>query len=264
MKVNTISNETPPAPDRRTARAENRRRRRAARLRAAGTATLSTAVLSAFALLAGPALAAGTAPSALNASAVTAVSGYRAPYQPISVDTAAVVAFARSQVLSVAAPTPEPPALPDPDKKLFELLTMSSGKPDDEQRKGTLAAPLAVLNPSSPFGDRISPINPDTHDFHRGQDFAAKCGTDVLASAAGTVVFADVHKFGGGNRVEIEHPTGLKTTYNHLESFTAKVGDEVKRGDVIAKIGSTGASTGCHLHFEVYLGKEVVDPLGWL
>ena len=72
------------------------------------------------------------------------------------------------------------------------------------------------------------------------------------------------HQYGGGNRVVIDHGNGLETTYNHLSSFSVKEGQTVSRGEAIALSGTTGASTGCHLHFEVQVNGEVVDPTGWL
>jgi murein DD-endopeptidase MepM/ murein hydrolase activator NlpD len=128
----------------------------------------------------------------------------------------------------------------------------------------TLSAPLKNLVPTSPFGLRVSPITGGSGDFHRGQDYAAPCGTEVFAAAGGTVVFSAWHQYGGGNRVEIDHGNGLITTYNHLSASKVTVGQKVNRGDVIALSGTTGASTGCHLHFEVEVNKNVVDPLAWL
>jgi murein DD-endopeptidase MepM/ murein hydrolase activator NlpD len=101
-------------------------------------------------------------------------------------------------------------------------------------------------------------------DFHRGQDYVAQCGTSVMAAATGTVTFVGWHQYGGGNRVVVDHGNGLETTYNHLSSFNVTEGQTVSRGDVIALSGTTGASTGCHLHFEVQVNGEVVDPTGWL
>lgn len=127
-----------------------------------------------------------------------------------------------------------------------------------------LSNPLKVMNPSSPFGIRVSPITGAVDEFHRGQDYAAACGTDVMAAAGGTVIYSQWHPYGGGNRVEIDHGNGLITTYNHLSASKVKVGQKVERGDVIALSGTTGASTGCHLHFEVEVNNNVVNPLPWL
>lgn len=128
---------------------------------------------------------------------------------------------------------------------------------------GFLMAPLQLLNPSSPFGFRFSPITGTAGDFHLGQDYAAACGTPVHAADAGVVRAAGWHPWGGGNRVEIDHGDGLITTYNHLESIGVRSGDTVQAGQVIARVGSTGWSTGCHLHFEAILNGRYANPLRW-
>ncbi|HAP91233.1 MAG TPA: peptidase M23, partial [Arthrobacter bacterium] len=118
-------------------------------------------------------------------------------------------------------------------------------------------APLEVLHASSPFGFRVSPLTGTTGDFHLGQDYAAACGTRVYAADSGVVRAAGWHPWGGGNRVEIDHGNGLITTYNHLEAIAVKTGDSVDVGQVIARVGTTGWSTGCYLHFETILrGKQ--------
>lgn len=153
----------------------------------------------------------------------------------------------------------------DPDGKLKQLLSAQSvGSITRAASAGTLGAPLDVMKTASPFGYRVSPITGGSGEFHRGQDYSAQCGTAVHAAASGTVTFNGWHPYGGGNRVVIDHGNGLETTYNHLSSASVKVGQKVSRGDVVAMSGTTGASTGCHLHFEVMVSGEVVDPTGWL
>ncbi|QCB98704.1 M23 family metallopeptidase [Arthrobacter sp. PAMC25564] len=153
----------------------------------------------------------------------------------------------------------------DPDGKLKQLLSAQSvGTITRAASAGTLGAPLDQMITASPFGYRVSPITGGAGEFHRGQDYAAQCGTSVHAAASGTVTFNGWHPYGGGNRVVIDHGNGLETTYNHLSSSSVQVGQKVSRGDIIALSGTTGASTGCHLHFEVMVNGDVVDPLGWL
>jgi murein DD-endopeptidase MepM/ murein hydrolase activator NlpD len=153
----------------------------------------------------------------------------------------------------------------DPDGKLKQLLSAQSvGSITRAASSGSLGAPLEKMVTASPFGFRVSPITGGSGEFHRGQDYAAQCGTAVYAAASGTVTFTGWHPFGGGNRVVIDHGNGLETTYNHLSSSSVKVGQQVSRGDVVAMSGTTGASTGCHLHFEVMVNGDVVDPTGWL
>ncbi|RAX46507.1 M23 family peptidase [Arthrobacter sp. AQ5-06] len=124
-------------------------------------------------------------------------------------------------------------------------------------------APLELLTSSSPFGYRVSPITGRGGDFHLGQDFAAGCGTRVYSADAGVVRAAGWHPWGGGNRVEIDHGNGLITTYNHLEAVAVRTGDSVQVGQVIARVGTTGWSTGCHLHFETILHGKHTSPLNW-
>ena len=153
----------------------------------------------------------------------------------------------------------------DPDGKLKQLLSAQSASTITRAASaGSLGAPLDSMVTASPFGYRVSPITGAVGEFHRGQDYAAQCGTAVHAAASGTVTFTGWHPYGGGNRVVIDHGNGLETTYNHLSSSNVRVGQQVSRGDVVAMSGTTGASTGCHLHFEVMVNGDVVDPLGWL
>ena len=128
---------------------------------------------------------------------------------------------------------------------------------------GFLMAPLESLVPSSPFGLRTSPLTGFAGEFHWGQDFAAPCGTRVYSADAGVVRAVGWHPWGGGNRVEIDHGNGLITTYNHLQGIAVKKGDSVRVGEVIALVGTTGSSTGCHLHFETILNGSHTDPMDW-
>ncbi len=128
---------------------------------------------------------------------------------------------------------------------------------------GALFAPLEGLVPTSAFGLRTSPITGEAGEFHTGQDYSAPCGTPVYAADAGTVRAVGWHLWGGGNRVEVDHGNGLITSYNHLQGISVAQGDTVNGGEAIAEIGTSGSSTGCHLHFETILNGEHVDPLRW-
>lgn len=173
-------------------------------------------------------------------------------------------------VVSAAADVPITFAAPqigsslNPDGQLKETLKVEASNVTPQAAKGTLSAPLKNLVPSSPFGDRISPITGQVDEHHTGQDYAIASGTDVLAAASGTVTFSGWHTYGGGNRVVVDHGNGLSTSYNHMSSNAVKVGQKVERGALVGFSGSTGASTGPHLHFEVIVDDETVDPLGWL
>lgn len=112
---------------------------------------------------------------------------------------------------------------------------------------------------SSPYGYRIHPISKKLN-FHRGIDIPAPKNTSVLASDDGIVTFSG-YKNGYGNVVEIDHFDNKKTLYAHNNSIIVKTGDVVKRGQVIAKVGSSGNSTGNHVHFEVKVNNKRINPL---
>ena len=164
-------------------------------------------------------------------------------------DSRALVPFSRTIVTSVA-------------KDGHAQLNVASAELK-RPPEGSLMAPLEVLRPSSPFGYRVSPLSGAAGDFHLGQDYAAACGTRVYSADAGVVRAAGWHPWGGGNRVEIDHGNGLITTYNHLEAIAVRAGDSVQVGQVIARVGTTGWSTGCHLHFETILHGKHTSPLNW-
>jgi murein DD-endopeptidase MepM/ murein hydrolase activator NlpD len=111
---------------------------------------------------------------------------------------------------------------------------------------------------SSTFGNRKDPFT-GGRAFHAGLDFPAPRGTTVLSAGFGKVSFVG-EKSGYGNLVEITHTTGLITRYGHLSAFLVKEGQVVDMGTPIAKVGSTGRSTGPHLHFEVRRKDVAVDP----
>jgi murein DD-endopeptidase MepM/ murein hydrolase activator NlpD len=113
---------------------------------------------------------------------------------------------------------------------------------------------------SSPYGWRVHPIF-RTREFHTGIDIAVPWGTPIHAAAAGTVIFTGWMR-GYGMLVILDHGNGLSTTYSHLSSYVVHDGERVDRGQVIAKIGSTGWSTGPHLFFEVRETGQPVKPLG--
>ncbi|MET0819657.1 MAG: peptidoglycan DD-metalloendopeptidase family protein [Aeromicrobium sp.] len=143
------------------------------------------------------------------------------------------------------ADDPEPPATGDSD--------------------GTLSRP--VSGPiTSPYGMRVHPIT-GVYKLHDGMDFGVPCGTPVKAAAAGTIL---QQYFNGayGNRIilnnGVKRGVSVVTTYNHLSRFALKAGAKVQRGQVIGYSGTTGYSTGCHLHFMVLTNGSTVNPAGWL
>ena len=138
-------------------------------------------------------------------------------------------------------------------------LISPDGPPPTPPARGTgvLRPPLAAPVTSG-FGVRIHPITGEPR-LHDGIDFGAPCGTPVTAAAAGTVT--SVGRAGGfGLRVEIDHGGGRATSYSHLSSAGVTSGSSVAVGDTIARVGTTGTSTGCHLHFSVHDAGTAVDP----
>jgi murein DD-endopeptidase MepM/ murein hydrolase activator NlpD len=136
-----------------------------------------------------------------------------------------------------------------------------------------LRSPLPGARVSSSFGWRATP--PGTIDFngqggymHTGTDFAAGCGTPLYAPAAGTVFSAGWGNDGGGYRVKISHGVvqgnSLTTVFYHNASVVVSSGQQVSQGQLIAYVGSTGNSTGCHSHFETWLNGQAVDPMNLL
>jgi murein DD-endopeptidase MepM/ murein hydrolase activator NlpD len=111
---------------------------------------------------------------------------------------------------------------------------------------------------SSSYGWRLHPVT-GRYTRHDGLDFAAPRGTPILAAAGGVVVAAGPDA-GYGKRVEVDHGDGLMSRYAHASEVLVKVGDLVERGQLIARVGSSGVSTGPHLHFEVRLAGQALDP----
>lgn len=112
------------------------------------------------------------------------------------------------------------------------------------------------------FGYRKDPFTRRTK-FHAGLDIGADSGTKILASASGKVIMSELTR-GYGRVVKIDHGRGIVTVYGHASKLLVEVGETVKKGDVIAKVGSSGRSTGPHLHFELLLYGTPVDPLQYL
>jgi murein DD-endopeptidase MepM/ murein hydrolase activator NlpD len=115
----------------------------------------------------------------------------------------------------------------------------------------------------SGFGGRRNPFGGSGYEFHSGQDIDAPHGTPVVAGASGMVTFAGWQN-GYGQLVVIDHGGGLSTRYGHLSHIDVDLGKVVTRGEFLGKVGSTGRSTGPHLHYEVRINDEPVNPLQYL
>ena len=122
--------------------------------------------------------------------------------------------------------------------------------------------PIPGAELTSSFGNRIDPLV-HSHAFHAGLDFAARAGTPIASAAGGVVVFAGF-KRDFGWVVEIDHGNGLATRYAHASQLLVHAGEVVVPGDRIAMVGSSGRSTGAHLHFEVLRSGDHVDPRRYL
>ena len=145
--------------------------------------------------------------------------------------------------------------------RVTALLVGRGGTPPPGVIAGLFSLPVigAVV---SPFGYRVHPIY-GTVRLHAGVDLDASYGDPIHAAANGVV--AETGWMGGyGNAVIIDHGSGLATLYAHQSQIAVSEGQEVTRGEVIGYVGSTGLSTGPHLHFEVRVGGEPTDPLPWL
>ena len=147
----------------------------------------------------------------------------------------------------------------------FRRLGLSLARMDALQRglEGIpQVVPAAGRHISSGFGYRSDPFS-GAAALHAGLDFKAPTGAPIYAAATGRVAFVGRHG-GYGKLVEINHGNGLPTRYAHMSAFRARVGDPVKAGQVIGAVGSTGRSTGPHLHFEVRLNGQPVNPRPFL
>ncbi|WP_084033583.1 M23 family metallopeptidase [Arthrobacter sp. 35/47] len=130
-------------------------------------------------------------------------------------------------------------------------------------KQSGLGAPLAEMTTVSTFGYRTNPLTGVPGEMHTGIDLTGSCSTPVTAAASGTISEAGWSPYGGGNRIVVDHGNGLKTTYNHLATIAVGVGQTVARGEFVGGVGTTGNSTGCHLHFEVMINDTLVDPSTW-
>lgn len=113
---------------------------------------------------------------------------------------------------------------------------------------------------SSYYGKRVAPKT-GASTMHKGVDFAAPAGTKIYAAKAGTVLQTQSIKTGYGNSVKIQHDGGFTTLYGHMQKYIVKYGQKVSRGQLIGYVGSTGTSTGNHLHLGLYKSGGLVNPL---
>ncbi|SDQ16110.1 Peptidase family M23 [Chryseobacterium soldanellicola] len=180
-------------------------------------------------------------------------------------------AATESKPATVAAAKPEVKA--EPVEKIIEVTDSYGNKREVKVMVTPKATSSPVASASAATssktiaatGNKVvaeknnPPAEADQMQFHKGLDIAVPFGSDVIATAAGTVIFSG-QKGGYGNCVIVSHGNGLATLYGHLSQLVAKVNDKVKVGQVIAKSGNSGRSTGPHLHYEVHKNNTPVNP----
>lgn len=192
---------------------------------------------------------------------------------PFKTVFASVRSGAPAEAKSAVAAAPKPEVKAEPIEKVIELTDSYGNKREVKVMVTPKAAPVAST--SAPATTKAAtgntttqttvaeknnpPAEADQMQFHKGLDIAVAYGSDVRAAAAGTVIFSG-QKGGYGNCVIVSHGNGLATLYGHLSELISKVNDKVKVGQVIAKSGNTGRSTGPHLHYEVHKNNTPVNP----
>jgi len=191
-------------------------------------------------------------------------------------ERANLVAVADAQRRSVASQVAQIEDLSAGEEAQLEALIVERQREIEAQREaerraagiaGTTTAPGELSWPvsgtiTSPFGYRRNPFGGGM-EFHQGLDIAAPMGTTVTAASGGTILSAGWYG-GYGNYILIDHGGGLATGYGHLSQIFVSNGQQVQKGQAIGAVGSTGASTGPHLHFEVRINGKPVDPAGYL
>jgi len=165
-------------------------------------------------------------------------------------------------VVAAAIPLPE-----DTFGVLSEVLRRLSDRLSVVETKVIRRTEIAAVTPtlwpahgwlSGTFGRRADPFTGES-EFHSGLDISADKGSPVYATADGTVVGAERHP-GYGNLLTIDHSLGIQTRYGHLQDFAVKPGERVSRGQVVARVGSTGRSTAPHLHYEILVNGQAINP----
>jgi murein DD-endopeptidase MepM/ murein hydrolase activator NlpD len=149
-------------------------------------------------------------------------------------------------------------------KSFDDLINLAKNK-EDMLRSVPAIIPISskdMTRIASGFGLRIHPIY-KIIKFHYGMDFTAPAGTDVYASGNGVVASVQTSQRGLGKNIVIDHGFGYSSTYAHLSNFNVRVGQKVQRGDVIGYVGNTGTSIANHLHYEIKLNGENVDPVNY-
>ncbi|MDW9382317.1 M23 family metallopeptidase [Chryseobacterium sp. JV558] len=192
---------------------------------------------------------------------------------PFKTVFASVKTSAATEAKPTVAAAPKPEVKAEPVEKIIELTDSYGNKREVKVMVTPKAAPVAAASAPSTTkavaGTTTTtktaaeknnpPAEADQMQFHKGLDIAVAYGSDVRAAAAGTIIFSG-QKGGYGNCVIVSHGNGLATLYGHLSQLVSKVNDKVKVGQVIAKSGNSGRSTGPHLHYEVHKNNTPINP----
>ncbi len=169
----------------------------------------------------------------------------KAAFEKALAEQEAAEAAARAEIARLAAAQSSSGSANVPSSYSGKMITPASG-------------PI-----TSYYGSRIHPVTGKLKT-HTGMDYGASYGSNIVAAAAGTVLVSGYNSGGYGNYVIINHGGGITTLYAHASSLLVSAGQSVSQGQVIAKVGSTGMSTGPHLHFEVHVNGAHTNPLGYL
>lgn len=191
---------------------------------------------------------------------------------PFKTVYASVKPTAETKPTVVAVAPPKPEVKSEPVEKIIELTDSYGNKREVKvmvtpkaKTEAVIAGPATsstktvAANASKVLEKNNPPAEADQMQFHKGLDIAVPFGSDVVATAAGTVIFSG-QKGGYGNCVIVSHGNGLATLYGHLSKLVVQANDKVKVGQVIAKSGNSGRSTGPHLHYEVHKNNTPVNP----
>jgi murein DD-endopeptidase MepM/ murein hydrolase activator NlpD len=191
---------------------------------------------------------------------------------PFKTVFASVKPTAANKTITIAAAPSKPEVKAEPYEKTIELTDSYGNKREVKvmvtpkakteavaSAPSTSSQPVAAASAKTPVEKNNPPAEADQMQYHKGLDIAVPFGSDVIATDAGTVIFSG-QKGGYGNCVIVSHGNGLATLYGHLSQLVAKTNDKVKVGQVIAKSGNSGRSTGPHLHYEVHKNNTPVNP----
>jgi murein DD-endopeptidase MepM/ murein hydrolase activator NlpD len=170
----------------------------------------------------------------------------------------AALLFLAAPALAGAATRQHAPA-GDPDYRALYLDWRQADQLEYQDVAIPAGSPVSGANLTSTFGVRTDPFR-GSAAMHPGIDLAAPLGTPVYATADGVVDRSEWNDGGYGNLIEIDHGQGIQTRYGHLSQRIAQPGQRVHRGDLIGLMGSTGRSTGSHLHYEVRVAGRAIDP----